>query len=130
MWRNIKYKKYINGMKKDVRYTFIVPRYLKDDNDGFSYSVKYPDYLSFVGNIALSIPSNDDSINVDSIIIWPTISGKYEYGVILYENENQYMVYIDEAGNALDKADDELIKAHKSNIDALLKKANENWILK
>lgn len=129
-YSRIKYSNYIKGMDKNTFYTFIVPKYYKNDIDNFTYSVKYPDYLSLTGNLALSIPSKGNDYYQNSIIIWPKINGKYDYGVIIYDNENQYMIETDENGRALDSKYDNIISNHKENINILFKKAQENWNLK
>ena len=129
-WRAIKYNKYSKGMNKNKTYTIFVPKYLKNDKEGFSYSVKYPDYLSFTGNLAISMPSEDYDYYSDSLIIWPTLNG-YEYGVILYdEKNNEYMIEIDENKKPKDVEYKEVINDHKDNIDVLFDKASEFWNLK
>ena len=127
-WRAIKYNSYSKGMDKNTSYSIFVPKYLKNDKEGFSYSVKYPDYLSFTGNLAISMPSED--YFSDSLIIWPNLKG-YEYGLILYDEENnEYMIDVDENKNPKDSEYKEIANDHKDNIDILFEKANEFWNLK
>ncbi len=130
-WRVIKYNNYSKGMDKNTSYSIFVPKYLKTDNEGFSYSVKYPDYLSFTGNLAISMPSEDYDYFSDSLIIWPTLLKGYEYGLILYDEENnEYMIEIDENQNPKESENEEIINEHKDNIKILFNKANEVWNLK
>ena len=127
-WRAIKYNSYSKGMDKNTSYSIFVPKYLKNDKEGFSYSVKYPDYLSFTGNLAISMPSED--YFSDSLIIWPNFKG-YEYGLILYDEENnEYMIDVDENKSPKDSEYKEIANDHKDNIDILFEKANEFWNLK
>ena len=130
-WRAIKYNNYSKGMDKNKSYSFSVPKYLKNDKEGFSYSVKYPDYLSFTGNLAISMPSEDDDYFSDALIIWPNLLKGYEYGLILYDEENnEYMIEIDENKNPKDSEYKEIVNDHKDNIDILFEKANKFWNLK
>ena len=118
-------------MDKNKSYSFFVPKYLKNDKEGFSYSVKYPDYLSFTGNLAISMPSEDDDYFSDALIIWPNLLKGYEYGLILYDEENnEYMIEIDENKNPKDSEYKEIVNDHKDNIDILFEKADEVWKLK
>ncbi len=127
-WRANKYGVYSEGMSETEFSSFVVPKYL-DSSDGYNYSVKYPDYLSFTGNLALSVPSEDDNPFTDSLIIWPNVDGSYEYGIILYEGEDEWQIYVDENGQALDPQYDEVIENHQENVDLLFEKANERWDL-
>ena len=118
-------------MNKNKTYTIFVPKYLKNDKEGFSYSIKYPDYLSFTGNLAISMPSEDYDFYTDSLIIWPNFFKDYEYGVILYdENNNEYMIEVNENKEPKEPEYQEIIDIHKENIDILFDKANEFWNLK
>ena len=129
-WRAIKYNNYSKGMDKNTAYSIFVPKYLKNDEEGFSYSVKYPDYLSFTGNLAISMPSEDYDYFSDSLIIWPNLRG-YEYGLILYDEENnEYMIEVDESKKPKDSEYKEILNDHKDNIDILFEKANKFWNLK
>ncbi len=125
-----KYGKYSKGMNKSIMSTFITPKYESVDEEGFTYGVKYPDYLSNVGNLSVAFPPIDDNLINDGLIIWLNGKSEYEYGVILYDNENQYMVYIDENGKELNEEDHGIVEKHKENITLLLNKANVFWKLK
>ena len=48
------------------------------DDENYSFAVAKPTYPKFSGNLAAN---NKD--NKVSLIIWPLVNGKYEYGVIL-----------------------------------------------
>lgn len=127
--RENKYSDYSKGMNESMLSTFLTPRYDFVDEEGFTYGVKYPDYLSNTGNLSVAFPAVDDNPYTDGLIVW--IDGKkYEYGVILYDNENQYMVEIDESGNELNEEDHAVVEDHKENIILLLNKAKKYWNLK
>ena len=54
--------------------------------DGYRYSVFPPSYLSFSGNLTISIYDDEnieDGETRSSLLIWPKINGEYEYGISL-----------------------------------------------
>ena len=127
-WRGIKYQKYVKGMDKTEFYTIFIPRYIKQDKDGFTYSVKFPDYLSITGNLSVGVPSENDNFYTDALIIWPNLKG-YEYGLILYEKEDEYLIELNNNREPIDNKYKDIMKKHQENIDVLFKKANERWNL-
>lgn len=60
-------------------------------------------------------------------IIWPKVSGGYDFGVLLYENDMEYAIYIDSNGNALSKEDKDIVSRHSDSIRNLLMMADERW---
>lgn len=129
VWRMMKYESYNTGMEKNVFASWLVPRYVQTDADGYDYGVKYPDYLMLTGNLSVGCPTTDDEIFTDGLIIWPKFFGGYEYGVILYENEEAFYIYINADGSAVDLEDSDVVVRHQKNIDALLQRAKEMWDL-
>lgn len=127
--REIKYRPYKQDLSKSIMSTSIVPRYTMQDEDGFTYALKYPDYMSLSSNLSVSLPVEDDNPYVDSLIIWIDTFHEKEYGVVLYEKENTFQIEIDNSGNPLDAKDQDVINRHKENLDHLLKKAKEKWRL-
>lgn len=110
----------------------LFPTYAGKDGEGFDYTVKYPDYLSLTGNLAVGFPGTDENPFTDGLIIWPKVSGGYEYGVILSSREsdgNGYMFYIDTQGNALDPEYQPLAEAYEEIIGELLARAESRWQL-
>ncbi len=117
------------------------------DNDNWSYSVKRPNFLSWVGNLAISSYKVDENTNevlmyTDSLIIWPKYDGTYEFGVILYEYVNdgdsisciEHQMYIDEEGeylsigdSAIDNESSEILGQHRETVKLLLEKARNLW---
>lgn len=127
-WSHLKYGKLSGGMEETEFSTFVTPRYLYTDADRYDYLVKYPDYLTFTGNLSVGMPTTEENYNTDSLIIWPTFSGNYELGVILYEEDGAaYRVYIDAAGNALSKEDEDVVSRHREHIETLLMMADHQW---
>ena len=126
IWRSNKYDPFADGMKYATSSTGIVPRYvLKVDGD--TYYVKYPDYLSTTGNLA--IKPADDSV-LDSLLIWPQTDGTFKYGVILNDGSINYQVYISQSGDtALYEEDQWLVDAYQTVIEQYLSKANMMWDL-
>ncbi len=129
-WSRIKYGKLTDGMEKAEFSSLIVPRYIHTDDEGYDYLVKYPDYLSFSGNLYIGLPVVNENPFRDALNIWPQMSGQYELGVLLYDQDGtEHAVYIDEDGNALNEEDKDVVSHHKEAIQDLLIKADEKWKL-
>lgn len=129
-WRDMKYDSYINEMEENELSSWIVPRYKHVDEEGYDYSVKYPDYLSFTGNMSVGLPSLDNNPFTDFLVIWPKVFGGYEYGASLTVDGVNYQIMINEDGSAVDSQYNEIAAMSKETIDLLLHKANEKWDLK
>ena len=127
IWRDHKYEPFTEGMQYARSSTGIVPRYtMKQDGD--IYYVKFPDYLSTTGNLA--IKPEQDSV-LDSLLIWPQVGGEFKYGVILNDGGINYQVYINQTGEtALYEEDQWLVDKHQGIIQQYLAKANEIWNLR
>lgn len=125
-WSRQKYGQYIGGMEKSVFYTFLTPRYDSFDRDGYDFGVKYPDVLTLTGNLSITSHWPEDRFN-DVLIIWPKVNGDYEYGVILYDEEESYQVEINERGETLDSGYEEITKNHSDSVHGLLQAANRQW---
>lgn len=127
-WRYFKYSSYINDLKENTGISsLLVPRYYKTDADNFNYTLKFPDYLSLTGNLAIGLPGDDKNPFTDCLIIWPNLDGTYEYGVILYDGDESYQIEVNENGEALNKQYDEIIEKHKKNIEKLLYRLKRTW---
>lgn len=128
-WVGVFYLKY-------TPYTENIPKrengiYLLSER-GYHYSVKKPSYLSFTGNLAIT--NDEDDL---SLIIWPLLTGGYEYGLqILGENNNFYSVMVDSDMNYLDDENSEsmdkdlvnsLINKRAVEIEALKSEVNRIW---
>ena len=106
-----------------------MPRYIQTDAEGFDYGVKYPDYLTLTGNLSVGLPSTEETMFTDCLIIWPKAFGGYEYGVILYPGEESFSIYIHGDGSAVYPEDSELVARYQETIDTLLCRAVEMWDL-
>lgn len=127
-WRYSKYSGYTEKLQKnEMTSMFLVPRYTGTDEEGFSYAVKYPDYLSLTGNLSVTMPAEGDNPYTDGLIIWPTIDGTYEYGLILYEGGNSYQIETDRDGNARNQEEQGIVENHAENVRILLEKARGIW---
>lgn len=72
-------------------------------------------------------PADDNNPYTNSLILWPLITGGYKYGVLLYEDDVQYQIYVDENGNAVYGEDRRIVSEHAREISILLEKAKEKW---
>lgn len=126
-WSHIKYGKLSGGMEEMEISSFVTRRYSYTDAERFDYLVKYPDYLTFTGNLSVGMPVTDENVFTDALIIWPTLSGKYNFGVLLYEEGAEYTVYIDADGNALSKEYEDVVSRHREHIETLLMMADHKW---
>ncbi|MGY3723810.1 hypothetical protein SAMN05421767_10294 [Granulicatella balaenopterae] len=120
-WRKISYTKYSAGMNEYVENM----SYVKQGEDGHLYNTKYPDYLSFVGNLAIATP--DEKIG---LIIWPQIFGNNKVGAQIIEDDANYCIVLDEQLLAADQKDAALIEKYQSDIANLAHKAEQFWNIK
>lgn len=119
---------------------------IAEDNciyDGYSYNVFKPSYLSFSGNLSMSLYCEDEIENNEtrcSLLIWPKLSGNYEYGVTLrvYKKDNDkevfsfdiYAFLLDEKMNPIEKLDPlelEIYEKEKDVIKSMYMKAHYMW---
>lgn len=131
-WRYLAYSGFAKGMTRTETSSALFPTYAAKDGDGFDYTVKYPDYLSLTGNLAVGFPGTDENPFTDGLILWPKLSGGYEYGVILNSRETDgtgYMFYIDGQGGAMDAEYEELAEKYRDVIAELLERAESVWKL-
>lgn len=119
----IKYDKFIKDLPKVEGSSYGMKK-----EDGYNYSVKKPGYLHYTGNLAVS-----NSKKGELLIIWPLISGGYEYGVRIEEDGEAYEIYVDENMKPIDKNDTyavQNIEQHRAGVEKLFSKANKMWQLK
>jgi hypothetical protein len=100
------------------------------EKEGYSYSVKKPDYLYYTGNLAVNHPDRESSL-----IIWPEVNGKYTLGFRLQENEEAFEIYLDEKLTPLEEYEDtdvasQKVKEHQKEINDLFSKADQMWNIK
>lgn len=131
-WRHMAYAGFAKGMTRTEVSSFLFPTFATKDEDGFDYTVKYPDYLSLTGNLAVGFPGTEEDPFTDGLIIWPKALGGYEYGVMLNSREDDgsgYMFYIDAQGNAVDGEYQPVAEEYREVIDELLERAGSAWSL-
>ena len=134
VWRGVKYGGYSKNMEKTYSTSTIVPIYSCTDEDGYKYTVLYPNYLSFYRGISLDlIAPEKEGKTIDGLWISPLTNGKYKYSVLISEGDESYLMAIDAQGNCSGySADDEniIVEKYKDSVSVLLKKANEKWNIK
>lgn len=130
------YMQYDNALKRLNDYEKIDAfRASAHDDDGYNYSVKYPSFLSWTGNIAISEPMTEDYQLDSGLIVWFSKFEETEYGVILCEqdltdvnNVFEYQLYITSDGSYIpygiseDERNEEILNAHSSETRTLLDK--------
>lgn len=119
----IKYNKFVKDLPKVKGNSYGIKK-----EDGYNYSVKKPGYLHYTGNLAVS-----NSKKGELLIIWPLISGGYNYGIRIQEDGEAYEIYVDKNMKPIDTDDTyavQNIKKHKAGVEELLSKANKMWQLK
>lgn len=122
---NFKYQHYIAGMEEIYAYrTFALV-----SDDGYTYNVKFPSYLSLVGNLGIQKSEGSNC----ALIIWPKMIGETEYGVILSSEDGsgcEVMMTKDRlpAAGASEKAK-QLVAAYQDEINLLYEKADAMWNL-
>ena len=122
---NVKYHHYITGMEEIYTYR----TYALVSEDGYTYNVKFPSYLSLVGNLGIQKSEGSNC----ALIIWPKMIGEAEYGVILSSEDGsgcEVMMTKDRlpAAGASEKAK-QLVAAYQDEINLLYEKADAMWNL-
>lgn len=96
--------------------------------DGYLYGVKKPDYFQFTGNLTVVNRETDETL-----IIWPLMSGGYEYGYRLQEDGEAFEIYVDEDMKPIDKGDTvsvQKVEEHKDELKKIFSKADKMFSLK
>jgi hypothetical protein len=123
MWFQLtksKYRNYINGMdefRKNVSY-------VQNNGDGYLYNVKFPEYPTYTGNLAIATRDNKYSL-----IIWPNIfNNDFKYGVQI-ENENNEVISIrvDENMDSINEYDKEMTDKNKEILNELYYISKNKW---
>lgn len=97
--------------------------YVLNPGDGYLYNVKYPDYLTFTGNLGVS-----DEKNEISLIIWPSLfNGENEYGVRIIDEDESYEIMVDKDMKAEDSEIEDIVNKYQDEIQILFQKADEKW---
>lgn len=118
-----KFDKHIENIKDDGFGVFVV------EQDGYSYSVKKPYYLSFVGNLAITKNASNESL-----LIWINLFRDHEYGVqLMSKDAESYNINIDEKGDLIpEKSSTEaqaVLDQNKEDVWDFINRANNFWTL-
>lgn len=117
------YRDFLPGMKE----VYPLQTYVIEDLDGYTYNVKIPDYLSFIGNLGVQPSCGGQA----ALIIWPGILGDTQYGVMLPTGDGRIRkVYLSQDGEALPSASQDtkaLVSENRDTIDELFKRARMVW---
>lgn len=117
-WRNLRYRPYTEGL--DI---FIENKsYVYRAEDSFLYNVKFPDYLTYTGNLCVSVPDGKCAL-----LIWPKVVGGYTYGVQIQVDEEIYSIMLDKDFSAEDSQFDEILNEYSKTISELHEKADSMW---
>lgn len=115
------------------------------DEEGYSYYIKRPGFLSWTGNLSVSVPSRKLSngetlLYVDSLIIWPAKDG-CEIGALLYTYEKDdtgilstgHQFYISNRGAYIPQNDDsdaekrQILEERRTSVTIMLEKCFAIW---
>lgn len=97
--------------------------YVLNTGDEYVYNVKYPDYLTFTGNLGVS-----DEKNEISLIIWPSLfNGENEYRLRIIDEDESYEIVVDKDMKAEDSESEDIINKYQNEIQILFHKADEKW---
>lgn len=108
------------------------PQNYSRSNGDYTFTIKCPSYLRFIGNYAIT---NNDNGNEDKelfLIVWPSFLGdqKNEYGVMIKEkgDENIYSFYADENLRYLPSEEIDYTQEEQKQIQYLLNKYEESLV--
>lgn len=91
--------------------------------EGYLFNVKYPDYLSFTGNLAVA--TNDEKI---ALIIWPSYFGKTKYGIQIEDEDKMiHSIMIEKNRKAVNSKDRKMIESNMVDIKSLFQKSEVMW---
>lgn len=97
--------------------------YILNPGDGYLYNVKYSDYLTFTGNLAVAADNNEVSL-----LIWPSLfNGENRYGVRIATDDDTYEIMVDKNIKAKESESNHIIDKYKEEIQVLFQKADETW---
>ena len=123
-WSRISFSKYCDGMNPNVFSNIITPRYFKNDEQ-YTFFVKYPDYLSTTGNLAVSV--RNDEAGVQAFLIWPALFGEQKFGLMIADETGSYQIYTDKEGKPIDAGYREITEKYLSEIADIVAAANDVW---
>lgn len=118
VWRQAKYSSYASDMEPFIKYLSAI----HTDSDGYVYNVKYPDYPSLTGNLAIATP--DDSVG---LIIWPHVLTGYSAGVQIEKDGFTYNIELNDSFEASKPEDKAVFAQYRDEVDLLVDRAEDFW---
>lgn len=110
----LQYREFLEAVPKHKTGVHVMKR------DGFSYNVKTPDYLRYVGNLGIVHPNKESAL-----IIWPELFGEDEYGFRLQKDGEAYEIMLNKNLEPLDNNEltSEIVKSKQEQINELMNRA-------
>ena len=71
----------------------------------------------------------DDEAGVQAFLIWPTLFGEQEFGLIIDDETGSYQIYTDNNGKPIDTGYREITEKYTSKIADIVAAANNVWKL-
>lgn len=125
-WK-LKYDNFADGYTVEETGEGMSINYMLDE-DGYTYDVNKPDYLSYKGSLSVSKSSTL------SLIIWPGFASDTEYGLFALEDGYIYNLSLTEDGELLEdgeyiysSAEKKIHEKYKDDIAIFLEKAHNEW---
>lgn len=118
-WLLYTYQKYTplsQGMQEDVKFQ----SYHVVENEHI-FNVKYPNYLSFTGNVAVATPDEKTAL-----IIWAGLFGN-EYGIQIDEDGIRNEIMVDADKRAKNPLHQEMLDKHRKETDIVFDRAKTKW---
>lgn len=117
-WRTLKYKSYTTGLEEFIENM----SYVYTAEDSYLYNVKMPDYLTYTGNLCVSVPEGECAL-----LIWPKVISGYDYGVQIQIEEEVYSIMLNNDFSAEDSQFDGIVGEYSETITELHEKAKKMW---
>lgn len=117
------YSQFVSGMEE----VHFLRTYAIQDEDGYTYNVKVPSYLSYTGNLGVQPPIGGDC----ALIIWPGITSETTYGLFLSDqNGDTHAIKLDKDRRLAEDESEYVIEVYEYNIDKvndLFARADQMW---
>ena len=117
------YSQFVPGMEE----VHFLRTYAIQDEDGYTYNVKVPSYLSYTGNLGVQPPIGGDC----ALIIWPGITSETTYGLFLIDqNGDTHAIKLDKDRRLAEDESEYVIEVYEYNIDKvndLFARADQMW---
>lgn len=128
IWAKIVFDKYDKFTKGAVQWNQLTGSNLLHgrgysyNENGFDYNIKYPDFLSYTGNLGITNP--DGTL---SLIIWPKFGKETRYGIMINSEKETHCIMVDKKMAPIDKSYKKIVEENKVSIKELFDKANKQW---